>query len=235
MSKTYLQVINSIHARARGATVTDINTDADTTLIAAFINTAKEQVETEWKWHPLRKTITFTSVIGTASYDTSSAMIATVTQTNERSMLLWDAEQPDAGMFWDATVNGQFRMTVAGRDAVLAYIRTSNNQNATDAPGTVAVYPNGSGLTVLFADTPTAVRNYTFEVYSPQNELTAKDDIILAPWQPIRDLACAMAAEERGDMFGISAARFYDFYADSLAQAIAAQTDNQYDDAMVVV
>ncbi len=237
MAKTLLQVINSAHARLRAASVAAITGDADTEILTAFINQAKEQVETEFKWHALRRTIAFPSVGGTASYDTSSLSIVTSDPlvTNERSVLLFDAET-DLPLFWDVTASGPFRMSVMARDRVIDYIRTSpNNQNTSASPGEVAVYQSGTGLTVLFADTPTGVRSYSFEAYCPQEELTDADDVILAPWQPIRDLACALACEERGDIYGAPAQRFYDFYADSLAQAQSVGKDSLYDDAMKVV
>jgi hypothetical protein len=239
MAKTYLQLINSVHARLRAGAAASVTADADTTILGAFVNQAKEQVETEWKWQALRKTITFTCVAGTASYDTSSLSIVSSDPavTSDRSVLLWDAEAEDLPLFWDVTANNQFRMSVWARDRVIDYIRTANNTNSTTQPGIAAVYQNGAGLTVLFADTPTSVRDYSMEVYCPQDELTSSDGstTILAPWQPIRDLAAALAAEERGDLYGVPAQRFYDFYADSLAMAISANKDNDYDDAMVVV
>lgn len=234
MAKTFLQVINSVHARLRAASASSSTADADTTILGAFVNQAKEQVETEFKWHSLRKTITFSSAIGTASYDTSDALVATVNQTNERSILLFDSET-DLPLFWDVTSGQQFRIYVAGRDGVLNYIRTANNQNTSAQPGMAAVYQSGTGLTVLFADTPTAVRSYSLEAYVPQAELTSDSTVILVPWQPVRDLACALTAEERGDLYGVPAQRFYDFYADSLEMAQNAAKDNLYDDAMKVV
>jgi hypothetical protein len=238
MAKTFLQVINSVHARLRAAAAATLTADADTVILGAFVNQAKEQIETEFKWHALRRTISFTGVGGTAVYDTS--LLATVTSdplvTNERSVLLFDSET-DMPLFWDVTVSGPFRMNVWSRDGVTNYIRTSpSNQNVSESPGVVAVYQSGVGLTVLFADTPASSgRLYTFEAYCPQDELTASGDVILTPWQPIRDLACAIACEERGDIYGAPAQRFYDFYADSLAQAQAANKDSLYDDAMKVV
>ncbi len=234
MAKTYLQLINSVRSRLRDSDATTLTDNADVILIAALVNQAKEQVETMWKWQALRKTITFNSVIGTASYDTSNALVATVTQTNELSVLLWDAEHSELPLFWDVTANGEFRMGVTGRDAVVDYIRTTASNTAAQ-PGLAAVYQNGNGLQVLFADVPTAVRNYSFEAYSPQAELTVSSTTVLAPWQPIRDLTIALVAEERGDLFGQPSSRYFDFYRDSLEMAISNNKDNQYDDAMTVV
>lgn len=235
MAKTYLQLINLVHARLRAAAVTTITQDADTTILGAFVNQAKEQVE-QYKWHALRKTITFNSVGGTASYDTS--LLATVSSdpavTNERSILLYDS-QTDLPLFWDTTHGGVFRMNVQGLDGVQDYIYTSDGTNSTSSPGVAAVYQNGVGLTVLFADTPTGVRSYTMLCHVPQDELTDGSTTILAPWQPIRDLACALTAEERGDLYGVPAQRFYDLYQDSLEFAMAAQKDSVYDDSMKVI
>lgn len=237
MSKTFIQMVNLVHGKVRGPSgVSTLTADADTVLVAAMLNSAKDVVEASWKWHALRATVTFPSVSGTQSYDTSDSSVTDGADvvTTEQSELLYDPET-DTPHLYDVTSGGAFQVQTCSRDYAVRYSRTSDGTNSASAPGLAAVYSNGSGLTVLFADVPSSVRNYSMEVYTPQAELTTTTDVITIPWKPLLDLTVAMVAEERGDLFGIPSQRFYDVYEDTLSRAIARDKDNAYDDAMIVI
>jgi len=236
MSKTFIQLVNLVHGKVRGPSgVASLTADADTVLVASFINSAKDIVESAWKWNALRATVTFPSVIGTQTYDTSNASVTDGADvvTTEQSELLFDPETNQPHLY-DVTSGSEFRLQVCSRDFAVAYSRTAGNSNSAQAPGMAAVYQTGAGLTVMFTDVPSAVRNYSMEVYTPQAELTATTDTLTIPWKPVMDLAVAMVAEERGDLFGIPAQRFYDIYNDTFSRAVARDKDNPYDDALIV-
>ena len=233
MAKTFLQAINEVHGFLRrdetGTGATTINQDADTVVIAKFINEAKRRVEGVWKWNTLRSTITFSSVANTASYDTSSGAIAVAVQTNDRSELL--TYKNGSPLFWDVTTSqAGFQMCLVPRDIALHKYRTG--PFSASSPDQVAVFRVGAGLTVLFPFPPNAVRNYSFEVYKPQDELAAAGTEITAPWRPIVLLSTALAAAERGDQFGVDPGTYLDLYAQSIEEEIAFDKTENDDDAL---
>ena len=235
MAKTFLQAINEVHGFLRrdetGTGVTTINQDADTVVIAKFINEAKRRVEGVWKWNTLRTTITFASVVSTAIYDTSDLAVVSSdpTVTNDRSELL--TYKDGSPLFWDVTVaNAGFQMRRVPRDWALGEYRQSQITNS--VPDMIAVYRSGNGLSVLFPYPPGAVRNYSFEVYTPQAELTLAADSITAPWRPIVLLATALAAGERGDVFGVDPGTYLDLYAQSIEEEMAFDKTEDDDDAL---
>jgi hypothetical protein len=233
MAKTYLQAINEVHGFLRrddtGTGVSSLTADADTLVIAKFINEAKRRVEGVWKWNALRTTITFSSTASTFTYDTSNAGIAVAAQTNDRSELL--TYKDGSPLFWDVTTaNAGFKMTLVPRDWALNEYRQA--QFTVSMPDRVAVYRSGNGLSVLFPVAPTDVRNYSFEVYKPQDELTATGDLITAPWRPIVLLATALAAGERGDQFGVDPGTYLDMYAQAIEEEMAFDKTEGDDDAL---
>lgn len=223
MAKTYLQLVNLVHGYLRGPTVTEVNADADTIIIANFLNQAKERVESAWKWNILRKTITFNGSASTYTYDTSDAGVATVNQTNERSVLLFDQE--NRPLFWDVTSGGEFRLEAISRERAQSIYRL--DQSTTTSPSQFTAYRLGSGLTIFFPVAPSGTRNYSFEAYVPQAELSAKTDELTVPWRPVVMLATSLAAGERGDEFGAAQQMYMDLYEDAIATEIAFDQEGQ--------
>lgn len=224
MAKTFLQLINAVHGFTRrdidGTGVAAINEDADTTVIANFINHAKERVEGKWKWNTLRTTVTFAGVASTYTYDLSTLGTPNVT---ERSQLLFDLQ--DNPLFWDVTSpTSGYRMRKMSRDDAID-VRRQNDTQTTTAPDLFSIYRTGTGLTVLLPIAPTAARSYSMELYQPQAELTNGATTLTCPWRPVVLLATGMTLEERGDDFGVTASRFYDMYEEAIAEEIEFDKD----------
>lgn len=232
--KTFLQAINEVHGFLRrdedGTGVTAITQDADTVIVAKMINEAKRRVEGRWKWHMMRVGITFSSVGGTGTYDTSNVAIAATQQTNDRSEVLLDNK--GNALFWDITTTGAgVRVAVIPRDVALQQFYTNSNVQQ-PIPDYAAVYRVGDGLTVFFPTSPSGVRNYSMWVYRPQAELTSASTEILAPWRPIVLLATALAAEERGESFGVPPARYLDLYEAAYEEEEAFDKSEDYDNML---
>lgn len=226
MAKTYIQLINEVGKnlrRSNGTTYTTLTQDQNAVSIAQFLNQAKRLVEDRWKWHQLRKTVTFDSVGGTATYDTSSLSIVTSdpTVTTDRTHLLYDARRQP--LFWDVTdANAGFRLSEVTREHALNCRRLSTEN--VSKPWQFASYQNGSGLTILFPYAPEGVRNYSFEAYIPQDELASTSTTLECPWRPVVLAATAMACEERGEEFGNPGTRWWDEYEIALGAAISSDS-----------
>lgn len=228
MAKTFVQLVNDVGRnlrRSTGATYTSVTQDQTAVFMAAMINQAKRLVEDRWKWHQLRRDISFSSTASTASYDTSllGGLTTYPNVTNERSTLLYDRYRRP--QFWDVTVASSGWMLNECSREYADDIR--NTQTTTSAiPDLFAIYQNGNGLTVLFPYAPSGVRSYRFKAYSPQDDLVNRQDELEAPWRPVVLAATALCCEERGEEFGMPGSRWWDEY----EQAIAAAVGNDADD-----
>lgn len=225
MPKTYIELVNLVHGFMRHDTdETALDADEDTIIAANFINEAKREVEDHWKWNALRATVTFDSVVDQTSYDTSSLAVVSSdpTVTTERSELL---EDPETGMplFWDVTSGGEFRLKRRTREHVIAQLRLDPNSVAT--PGFFAMFNNGSGLTVLLREVPSAVRSYSCEVYTPQAELSAAADTLTCPWRPVMLRATALAKGEIGEEFSGPSTNYQSMFTDALETDVAREKD----------
>ena len=221
MAKTYIQLINDVGKHLRlsdGTTFTTLTNDQDVIFIAAIINLAKDMVEGERQWDAMRLDIDFPSVVDTQTYDTSDLNIVTTDPdvTNERSQIL--ANKDGQVQFWDIT-DSEFRLERRTRSWVKHQNRLSGDVDQ-NKPGRFAIYHKGNGLTVEFPFNVSAVRNYSFQVYNPQDELASTSTVISAPWRPVVLAATAMAAEERGEELGMEASTWWGRYNSALSQAI---------------
>lgn len=225
MAKTFIQLVNLVGVnlrRSTGSTFTSLTQNQDAVMMAAYVNQAKMKVEDAWTWDVLQKTITFPSVGGTRSYDTSSLSIVTSdpTVTTHRSRVMRD---PGGKLqFWDATTNQETRLREVTRE--FADHMTVVNSVSVERPESVAVYQNGNGLTAYFPWPPTGVRSYRFTALVPQDDLVLTTDTLLAPYWPVVLAATALASEERGEELGQNASRWWDEYMEALESAIGQDT-----------
>lgn len=229
MAKTYLQLLNEVGKKLRrstGSTYTTITQDQNAVFMGSMLNQAKRLVEDRWKWHQLRYDVTFSSVGGTASYDTSSLSVVTSdpTVTNDRTTLLYDRfRRPQ---FWDVTTSGSGYMLMEVSREYAEDIRNTQTSDV-EIPNTVSVFQNGSGLTCLFPFAPSGVRNYRFKAYIPQDELADGSTNVLAPWRPIVLAATALCCEERGEEFGMPGSRWWDEYEQAISAAVGGDSDDR--------
>ena len=219
-SKTAIQLVNEVGKNLRRrSNYTTLTDDDQAKFISQMVNLAKAEVEDLEFWDALRATITFPSVGGTHTYDTSSTSIVTSdpTVTNERSEVMRDPSTNQI-QFWDVTDAGAyFRMRECTRD----YAEDTERVDATDIaiPDLVAIYPFGDGLTVHFPFAPSGVRNYAFKVHNPQEDFTTAGTAILVPWRPVVARATFLCTIERGEEFGGDPGFWLDAYNKLIAGA----------------
>lgn len=222
MAKTFLQLTNLVGKnlrRSSGSTWTAIDTNADQRFIEQAINEAKRMVEDSWKWDVLNQTVLFPSVASTRKYDTSDLSVITSDPlvTTDRAYVKRD--QRGRLQVWDITTGKEFRLSEITREVAEHRARTQTNEVA--IPGAVAVYQNGSGLTVEFADTPTGARNYSLQAVIPQDDLALATTELTVPWRPVVLAATALSAEERGEELGMEASTWWNQYENAFGAAIS--------------
>lgn len=199
---TYLDLINNVLRRLREDTVTTVNETDYSSLIGDLVNDAKKIVENSFDWTALRDSITVNTVSGTDTYSLiGSGDLAVVKDvmntTSKRFMHLRSKEY-----FNNVTYNTSPQ---SGSPDYYTFIGTDSNRDLE-----VQVYPK-----------PEAVYALRFDVVKPQADLSSDSDSLLAPTNPVIQLAYAMALRERGETGGQSAAEQFAVASTSLSDAIA--------------
>lgn len=222
MAYTAIQLVNEIGKnlrRSTGSTYTTFTQDYNAVIITQFLNIAKQIVEDEWQWPQLEKSITFSSVAGTATYDTSSLSIVTSDPnvTNERSYVKRTAGNELQA--WEVTSGREMRLREVTRD----YAEHMNLVNAVSVehPTQVAIYQTGAGLTAHFPYPPAGVYNYKFKAIVPQAPFTTTTTELLVPPMPVIIMATALCFQERGEEFGPSPLNWMDLYEQVIGAAIS--------------
>lgn len=210
--QTYLQIVNAVLVKLRESTVGSPTASSYSTLIGAFVNDAKREVESAWNWAALRTAVTFTSVIGQVSYDLTA-------QTNEYSRLVYD--QYDRPMVFDLTAGRQIRLCEYTEDELQGQYILQDPVQTNEQPSIFSLSQSGHGFFINFLEQPTVVRNYKLFFYVPQQELSNGSDVLTVPWAPVRDLAHLYALDERGEEIGEPGSKAWMRYQSALASAIA--------------
>lgn len=235
MPKTLLQLTNEVGKNVRlslGSTYTssNISTLFDPVVITQYVNMAKREVEDAWDWERLITRVVFTTVANQHEYDTASGGAELDSgNTNERSRLLFTKPHHKPEFWLIETGNEQRLIHVDSAQA--RHLKEVETQNA-DRPLWFSTFQNGDGLTVLFPIAPAGARQYAFNAVVPQDDLTAHDDTLTAPWRPVVLKATELLLAERGEELGLNLDLIREQYDNALSQAIG-QEMNIEDQIMV--
>lgn len=204
---TYLQLVNAVLIRLREAQVSAVSDTAYATLIGAFVNEAKRQVEDAWKWDALNTTITVNTVAGTSNY--------TVTGIGRR--------------FKDATVNDT--TNDAQLHNVPAQWIRDQQQLSTVQNGPPIYYAwngnDGTDSKIEFYPTPDGAYALKVNAYVPQADLSASSDVLTIQSEAVIAGAYARALVERGEDAGLASSEAYSLYKAILADQIALEATRQ--------
>ncbi len=225
MAKTLIQLVNEVGKNLRrsdGSTYTTLTQNADVVFIVQAINEAKRMVEDDWQSDILTKAITFDSVAGTHTYDTSDLAVVTSDPdvTTDRADILRSKPSYRIQLF-DVT-DEEFQIFEVSRE----YAQRQETLNSVDVPkpSYAAVYPNANGLTVHFPTAPSGVRNYKMYCKVPQDDLAATSTELTVPWRPVVLAATALAAEERGEELGMESTRWWEQYEKAFGSMVARES-----------
>ena len=214
---TQLQIVNRLLVRLREDQVSSSSLSDYASLMCAFINEAKEDIEDMWFW-TVNETEIDTSVLsdGTREYD--------LTTTTDRSFLVRSLDD-NIPMAYDITASEEAQLF----DIPLKQLRKWRNTfkgtpDDLPAPNTFAVKPDadGRGYTLELQQGSTTARTWRSYWYAPQVGLAVDgtDDTteVILPERMIYLTALKYALNERGEEIGEPA----QLIAEQASRAIAA-------------
>jgi len=211
---TYLEIVNNVLRRLREDEVSTIAETSYSALVGDFVNDAKQIVENSHSWSAMRTAIDFDTVSGTSIYSlTGAGQYAELREAmNVTSKAIFNMSNRTA-------MNRNYKINPAsGTPTSLAF-------NGVDSNGdiTVQVYPNPDGIYSLY-----------FDAFVPQTSLTADATRLKIPFNPVLQLALAMALRERGETGGQSAAEQFAIADAVLSDAIAFDANKYQEDILYV-
>ena len=212
---TYLELVNSVLRRLRENQVDTVAETSYSALIGDFVNDSKQLVEDSHSWSALRVSIDFDTVNGTSVYPLTNAG----QEVEVREAL---------------NTTSKTRFTTSNRTEMNRYYKLMTPASGspskfaftgTDANGdiTVQVYPQPDSIYSLF-----------FDAFARQADLTADADVLKVPYNPVLQLALAMALRERGETGGQSAAEQFAIADVSLSDAVAFDANKYAEDTTYV-
>jgi hypothetical protein len=183
---TYLQIVNAVLKRLRENSVDTVEFDEYSSLIGAFVNDAKAQIENAHSWSALRSTISINTAPGTSEYSITGSGNHPVLKAIINDTSNSDITFRDSDFFNRAYYKGE----------VLSGSPSYFTRTGIDGNGDIKIklYPQPDAIYALRVD----------GVY-PQADLSANADVLLIPFNPVVQLAYAMALRERGESGGQSA------------------------------
>lgn len=202
MSMTYLQLVNRVLRSLREETVSTVTESTYSTLIADFVNDAKEIVENAWDWSALRSVI---SVNTTASDNTYS-----LTGSGDRVKVM-DVINDTQNSF----------MSYRTKHWINKVYLNDSTPEGSPAHYTFDGVDSSGDVIVKLYPTPDGVYNLDFDCVVRPAMLSDNADTVDIPTLPIIYYALAMAARERGEQGGMSSAELFNLGDTYLADAIA--------------
>ena len=202
---TYLELVNDVLVRMREPEVSTVQENTLSKLIGKLVNDAKRQVEDAYIWNSLTATLTAVTEANTFNYG--------LTGLGTRFKVI------DS---YNATKKWQMN-NVTTRDMNERFIVATPMTGSPTDYNFNGVTANGDTQVDLYP-VPSGVETILFNLYIPQDKLSADTDKLLAPEEPVVLGAFARALVERGEDGGLNSSEAYGLYKASLADAIAIES-----------
>jgi len=184
---TYLEMVNEILRRLREEEVSAVNTDDRGAMIGAFVNLAKDEIESAWNWTVLRQDLSISTVAATATAYLTGSSAGTRFIKNEEAVEGYNvtskSELHRAPIGW---IDRQ-RFLGGSSSGPPRYFSVIGRNTSTDE------------LQLRLFPTPDDTYTLTFPVVVPQAKLTSDDTNIAVPWRPVVERAYLYAMMERGE------------------------------------
>jgi hypothetical protein len=209
----YLDLVNDVLIRLREDEVTATTDTPYSKLISKFVNDAKRTVEDAYQWNALSETLTVTTANDLFNY--------VMTGSGQRFKVI-DVINSEDNFFLEympfSQMNNLFLNQSPQKGSPYYY-----NFNGVDA--------NGDTQVDIFP-IPDGVYNVFFNIFKPQEPLSAGADVLKVPSEPVLKYAYAMAVAERGEDGGLAAQEATALADLSLADHIAIE-NGRYSDEYV--
>ena len=206
----YLDLVNDVLIRLREDEVTAPTDTPYAKLIGKFVNDAKRVVEDSFQWNVLTETLTVTTANDLFNY--------VLTGSGQRFRVL-DVVHSEDDVFLQP---------------VTSSVMTNYLLNASVHKGSPYYYNfngvNNGDTQVDLYPVPDGVYNIYFNIFKPQNALSAGSDELLVPAEPVIKYAYAQAVAERGEDGGLAAQEATALADISLADHIAMAAHRQNDE-----
>jgi hypothetical protein len=206
----YLNLVNDVLIRLREDEVTSPTDTPYSKLIGKFVNDAKRVVEDSFQWNVLTETLTVTTADGLFNY--------VLTGAGQRFRVM-DVVHSEDDVFLQP---------------VTSSVMTNYLLNASVHKGSPYYYNfngvNNGDTQVDLYPVPDGVYNIYFNIFKPQNALSAGADELLVPAEPVIKYAYAQAVAERGEDGGLAAQEATALADISLADHIAMAAHRQNDE-----
>lgn len=202
---TYLELVNDVLVRLREPEVSTVQENTLSKLIGKLVNDAKRQVEDAYNWNSLTATLTAVTEANTFNYGLTGLGSRFKVIDAYNATKKWEMQNVST-----REMTQRFMVTTPMTGSPTDY-----NFNGVTAAGDTQVdlYP-----------VPTAAETIFFNLYIPQEKLSADTDKLLAPEEPVVLGAFARALVERGEDGGLNSSEAYGLYKASLADAIALES-----------
>ena len=208
---TYLELVNDVLVRLREDEVTAVTDTPYSKLIGKFVNDAKRLVEDSYQWNALSETLTVTTANDLFNY--------VMTGSGQRFKVI-DVINSEDDVFLEympfSQMNNLFLNQSPQKGSPYYY-----NFNGVDS--------NNDTQVDIFP-IPDGVYNIFFNIYKPQEPLSASGDSLKVPSEPVIKYAYAMGVAERGEDGGLSAQEASVLAAQSLADHIAIENGRYRDE-----
>lgn len=210
---TFLQLVNRVLRRLRESTVAASNESDYSRLVADFVADIHQEVCESDDWASFEHTINLPVVAAQREYNlgalttASGDVVAPDRVTTDQSILLGEANAPQAWLYDDANdVTGQ-PLTRLSNEALESKYRLDTSQTEADPVFfSLLQHDDNEGYILRLWPTPSASRILRIRFYTPEPELAtdSTDDatVIRAPVRPIFLGALAMCLNERGEEIG---------------------------------
>ena len=208
---TFLEAVNDVLARLRESTVATVSQSNYSSMIAAFVNDAKNKVEDAWEWDAQNTTLTVTTAPGVSNYVLTGAGMRHKGATANITTSGRQARLTPKSMNW---IQDQQQLTTTTTSAPVYY--AWNGSNGTDSK-------------VEFFATPDAAYTIAFNLNVPQVKLTADSDAIIVCPEVIVLGAYARALAERGEDGALMSSEAYGLYQGALSDRIAIEQSRNED------
>ena len=210
---TYLELVNDVLVRLREDEVTAVTDTPYSKLIGKFVNDAKRLVEDSYQWNALSETLTVTTANDLFNY--------VMTGSGQRFKVI-DVINSEDDVFLEympfSQMNNLFLNQSPQKGSPYYY-----NFNGVDS--------NNDTQVDIFP-IPDGVYNIFFNIYKPQEPLSASGDSLKVPSEPVIKYAYAMGVAERGEDGGLSAQEATALADQSLADHISIE-NGRYSDEYV--
>jgi len=199
---TYLNLMNSVLRRLREEETSSVTSTTYVKMVGDFINDAKTLVGQAADWSALRETITISTTASDNTYSLTGGgdNIKVMSMLNDTENCFMEYQTKD----W---FNEQLYISSAAEGAPRYF-----TYNGLDSNGDTQI---------LVGPTPDGVYSIRVDTVKRQADLSANDDVLLVPAQPVIHLAVALLARERGETGGTSTAEYFTIANQYLSDAIA--------------